>query len=494
MASTEGLDGLLIAAGAPWVVRALLKKLFQHATMTIVQDGKTLAVEDRSNPGPKGKPEMYRFVEGVDSTRKDRYGFKLTERCRWERDEDLDRYVWTLETHGYFKGRFGPVVSRYYLLPDPTHGHTLVSEVRFRGATMTRRWKPCEETLDEKKPKRWSKRFGIKRTASSRASREGNAAASTSATLPSQAAGEAAGPKPDSPGNPAALRVLVCGLSGNPWVAGQLATRLASEGAVLELSKAPPEDAAALRREVARLKPTHAVLFLPSPHREDGCAQSPPPAALPPLLRSTLTAALHVADACLCHGVHLTLVTQQQQQPGLVPQTGGGEDVAAWAAQEAEAVLARLGRAGLRLLVLRLGHPVGTDVKHPANVLSRLASPHLQEGPPLRISVLPELLPNAIGMMAAGREGEVDMTNPGIVTADRLAALMARPPAAAEGGTDFPGGPLPAEESLARFVLRPLEPDRGEVDTRVMCGFIDMPFACLDVRELRSVAAGMGQP
>ena len=112
----------------------------------------------------------------------------------------------------------------------------------------------------------------------------------------------------------------------------------------------------------------------------------------------------------------------------------------------------------------------------------------------MRISVLPELLPSAIGMMAAGREGEVDMTNPGVVTADRLAALMARPPAAAEGGTDFPGGPLPAEESLARFVLRPLEPDRGEVDTRVMCGFIDMPFACLDVRELRSVAAGMGQP
>ena len=49
-----------------------------------------------------------------------------------------------------FKGRFGPVVSRYYLLPDPMHGHTLVSEVRFRGATMTRRWKPCEETLDDK--------------------------------------------------------------------------------------------------------------------------------------------------------------------------------------------------------------------------------------------------------------------------------------------------------------------------------------------------------
>ena len=46
--------------------------------------------------------------------------------------------------------------------------------------------------------------------------------------------------------------MLVCGLSGNPWVAGQLATRLASEGAVLELSKAPPEDAAALRKECER--------------------------------------------------------------------------------------------------------------------------------------------------------------------------------------------------------------------------------------------------
>ena len=110
----SNLDGLLAEAGAPWIVRKLLKNSFAKASMTINQQGSIIYVEDKTNLGQDGKPAHLKFVEGVDNIRKDNWGFTLTEICQWDFDTIVESFVWTLKTYGYFNNKFGPVVSRYY--------------------------------------------------------------------------------------------------------------------------------------------------------------------------------------------------------------------------------------------------------------------------------------------------------------------------------------------------------------------------------------------
>ena len=345
------LDPLLAAAGAPWIVRKLLYRSFSRAKMNIVQKKNVLLVEDKSIPKDKKSGSMLRFVEGVDNHRKDAYGFKILERCRWHFDQDLGRFVWTLETHGYHPREMGPVVSKYYL----SRGNgdlgarrvVLVSEVSFDGEMMKRHW-VREDGMGEE-----SKGEGESMV-------PGAAPASASTAPPKSFASLDLG-RGEEGSLSGGVKVLVYGRGG--WLACQVAQVLVREGVDFEFGEGRLEDAKEVARCLDEAKPTHVINAAGVTPGEGGEGGGVDAGAA---VSSNVAGAANLGALCYSRGLHLTHFSEldppsSPKRPSL--------SMYHWTKKKGEECLSPfLGS----VLIVRLGLTITGDLKHPSSGFARL--------------------------------------------------------------------------------------------------------------------------
>ncbi|QDZ19436.1 hypothetical protein HOP50_02g19510 [Chloropicon primus] len=441
----ENLDPLLAAAGAPWIVRKLLYRSFSKARMKIVQKKSVLHVEDKSIPKDRKTGSMLTFVEGVDNHRKDSWGFKILERCKWTFDTDLERFVWSLETHGYHDGKFGPIVSRYYF--DKDERDVLVSEVSFNNETMMRKW---VHDLPEGEVTRRASEVTAQRKQEVLEPASKGEEESTVASRQSMA---------ERP-----TKVLLYGKGG--WMACQIGQILVRMDIDFEFGAARLENYDAILKDVMEVNPTHIINAAGRVGQGEGFD--------PAMVASNLSGAMNLAAIALERGCHLTHLSELDADASFY----------SWTKEKAHEMLDK--KFKNRVLILRIGIALNADLKHPDSGFARLRR-RAEQGEPLThtprfVSCLPELLPLAVNMIKERQCGVVNLVNPGRISETRLFVLYKRfvlphltwetsetseeiQYISAKGPTPGLGlaKMLHAEESLHEFVFAPNSPDQDEV-------------------------------
>ena len=461
----DNLDGLLAAAGAPWIVRKLLVRSFAKASMAIEQKKNVIYVEDKSVPG---RSSMLKFVEGVDNHRKDPYGIKIRETCKWEFDTSLGVFVWSLNTHGYHNDRYGPVISRYYF--DQAEKDVLVSEIVFCGQTMLRHW--VHDIAAKSR---------LRKVATKPSTVSNRKVALQCKSFPSSSEKHSVSSKSQLNGS---TKILLYGKGG--WIGCQVATILVKQDIEFEFGEARLENKDAISKDLQRVNPTH-VINAAGRVGDDSSADVDVA-----MMASNLVGTLNLAAACWEGKVHLTYFSEIQANDGKAKKS-----FYIWTKEKAEEMLAPFKE---NLLILQVGVALNADLKNPNSGFERLrrkaAEGHYLENVPAYVSILPELLPMALDIIERKVCGTVKLVNPGQISESRLFHLhkqyvlpdleWKRQDSVSEDiqyisvrNLGEEGNPLSqaldAEESLHKYIFAPNMPE--EEDLASMGGFCGLACA-----------------
>jgi len=220
------------------------------------------------------------------------------------------------------------------------------------------------------------------------------------------------------PLSPAALRVLVFGATG--WIGGKI-MRSGAAGCCFIGARARLEDPHAVWAELAAVRPDRVVLAAGLTGRPniDWCETH-----VTETVRVNLEGAVNLARMCARLGIHLTnFATGCIYTSGLFDPPRTEDDPPNFFGSLysrtkiiAEAVMRGCRPIADRCLILRLRMPIGADLDHPRNLVTKLRAYGQITDLPNSVSVLPEVLPIALHMIARGETGVYNLTNPGFVT------------------------------------------------------------------------------
>ena len=187
------------------------------------------------------------------------------------------------------------------------------------------------------------------------------------------------------------------------------------------------EDPRGVWEELLRVRPDRVVLAAGITGRPniDWCEGHPEQT-----VAVNLEGAVNLARCCARLGIHLTnFATGCIYTSGLFDPPRTEDDppnffgsVYSRTKIHAEAIMRGNSSIAARCLILRLRMPIGDDLDHPRNLVAKLRNYTRIIDLPNSVSVLPEVLPIALHMMARGETGVYNLTNPGFVTPSEVRA------------------------------------------------------------------------
>jgi len=223
-----------------------------------------------------------------------------------------------------------------------------------------------------------------------------------------------------------AERIMVFGASG--WIGGMLTKMLEEKGIPCMAAKSRLENKAGMEVELDEFKPTHVMSCAGVTGRPnvDWCEDHKVET-----IRSNVVGVLNLADATFVRNIHFTnfatgcIFEFDTTHPMPTPGTrfgGSGfkeDDKANFLGSyysKTKGMVEELLAAYPHVLNLRVRMPITDDLEFPRNFIYKIAHYKKVVNIPNSMTVLPELLPMALEMAHRKLTGNMNFTNPGVVS------------------------------------------------------------------------------
>mmetsp|Transcript_21923 Transcript_21923/g.61274 ORF Transcript_21923/g.61274 Transcript_21923/m.61274 type:complete len:306 (-) Transcript_21923:114-1031(-) len=221
-------------------------------------------------------------------------------------------------------------------------------------------------------------------------------------------------------------RFMVFGPKG--WLGGLLVQLLEKQGAIVTVAHSRLEDRAGVEAELDKFKPTHVMNCAGVTGRPnvDWCEDH-----RVETIRSNVVGVLTLADTTLTRNIHMTnfatgcIFEYDEKHP--MPEPGQRYSGTGFTEEDGpnffgsyysrtKGMVEELLAAYPNVLNLRLRMPITDDLEFPRNFIYKIAHYEKVVNVPNSMTVIPELLPMAVKLAQRRRTGNLNFTNPGVVS------------------------------------------------------------------------------
>lgn len=219
---------------------------------------------------------------------------------------------------------------------------------------------------------------------------------------------------------------------GNGWIGGMVGTMLREGGHEVVCAEVRAEDAGAAAAVLERERPDRVLCLVGRTHGPGHATIDylEQPGKLVENVRDNLYAPLVLAHACRARGIHLTylgtgcIFTYDEEHDATHGfREGDAPNFFGSAYSTVKGFTDRLlPMLFPEVLNARIRMPI-TDAPHPRNFITKITQYAKICSMPNSMTVLPELLPILIDMSVKRVAGTINLTNPGVISHDKILAM-----------------------------------------------------------------------